>query len=74
MSANLKTKTYEYDKLGPYSHPIIGEIINKQWFASKRAEGAQNPQWFNPMPLEVIALVATAVSHTFIYLFVVIKF
>ena len=56
---------YEYNKLAPYSHPVIAEALNRQWFNSKRSEGAKMTTLFKPIPLTVIALIATAVSQQF---------
>lgn len=53
---------YEYNKLAPYSHPVNAEALNRQWFNSKWSEGAKMTTLFKPIPLTVIALIATAVS------------
>ncbi|KAF7793818.1 hypothetical protein EIP86_004939 [Pleurotus ostreatoroseus] len=47
---------------GMYGHPIFEHIIARQWFAQADDEGCGlYSSQFNPMPLPVIALVATAV-------------
>lgn len=47
-----------------YRHPIILKLISIQWFKgpSSEAAGIYAPA-FNPIPLPLIALVATAVSR-----------
>ncbi|EPQ53845.1 hypothetical protein GLOTRDRAFT_131175 [Gloeophyllum trabeum ATCC 11539] len=49
---------------GFYSHPIFVEIIAKQWFdpTKKTSDGIKYVDAFNPIPLPVLALVATAIE------------
>lgn len=57
----MLVKTYECNMLAPYSHPIIAEILKKKWFSSKKAKGAVYKKNFDPIPLVLIALIATVV-------------
>ncbi|TDL22033.1 hypothetical protein BD410DRAFT_803848 [Rickenella mellea] len=50
------------DNQKPYMHPIIAEILQKQWFSSKRAEGYKFREKFNPIPLALIAIIVTGVE------------
>ena len=50
-----------FDQQKPFSHPIIEELIQKQWFSESVSEGAKYRQIFNPIPMEIICLVCTVV-------------
>ncbi|KAF7795598.1 hypothetical protein EIP86_006761 [Pleurotus ostreatoroseus] len=59
-----KTFTFKIPekRQGMYGHPIFEQIIARQWFAHPDSEGCgRYSREFNPMPLPLIALVATAV-------------
>ncbi|EJD51485.1 hypothetical protein AURDEDRAFT_159218 [Auricularia subglabra TFB-10046 SS5] len=47
-----------------YRHPVIGQVIRKVFFQQHHQLGTLEPEKnkFNPMPVEVIALVATALA------------
>ncbi|KIO16905.1 hypothetical protein M407DRAFT_33447 [Tulasnella calospora MUT 4182] len=68
MVNRLKHKmTYVFsntlERKGPYGNPMIQILINSLFFEGKRKSDAiANPIPWNPMPLPVIALVATAVE------------
>ncbi|KIO19239.1 hypothetical protein M407DRAFT_11502 [Tulasnella calospora MUT 4182] len=50
-----------FERKGPYGNPIFQILINSLFFEGKRKSDAiTNPVPWNPMPLPVIALVATA--------------
>ncbi|KIO19581.1 hypothetical protein M407DRAFT_30773, partial [Tulasnella calospora MUT 4182] len=52
-----------FERKGPYGNPIFQILINSLFFEGKRKSDAiTNPVPWNPMPLPVIALVATAVE------------
>lgn len=55
----LKNQTRDNQK--PYMHPIIAEVLQKQWFSSKKAEGYKLREKFNPIPLALIAIIITGV-------------
>ena len=46
---------------GMYQHPIIQKAINTMWFANKHDEGVSFYGYFNPVPIEALAFVLTAV-------------
>lgn len=46
---------------GMYQHPIIQKAINTMWFANKHDEGVSFYAYFNPVPIEALAFVLTAV-------------
>ncbi|KAG8918255.1 hypothetical protein FRC02_002498 [Tulasnella sp. 418] len=46
---------------GVYRNPLIQQIISNQWFSKRNPEAQQHPIQFNPIPLETIALVCTAI-------------
>ncbi|KAF8523389.1 hypothetical protein JB92DRAFT_3140775 [Gautieria morchelliformis] len=48
--------------MGIYAHPILQEIINEQWFDSKKADGIKYSASFHPIPNASIGLVFTAVE------------
>ena len=50
-----------FNQQKPFSHPIIKELIQKQWFSESVSEGAKYRQIFNPIPIEIICLVYTVV-------------
>ncbi|TDL13157.1 hypothetical protein BD410DRAFT_847274 [Rickenella mellea] len=50
------------DNQKPYMHPIIAEVLQKQWFFSKKAEGYKFRERFNPIPLALIAIIVTGVE------------
>ena len=52
------------DNQKPYCHPLIGEILAKQWFGSKGAEGSKFSDKFNPVPLALVALITTGVGFS----------
>lgn len=51
------------DVQAPFMHPIIKDIICRQWFCSGTAEGVRlsSAHLFKNVPLPLIALVVTAV-------------
>jgi hypothetical protein len=52
-------------KLGLYQHPIIQKVVNRCWFNNSRDEGIVYADLFDPLSVEAIALVLTAVSGFF---------
>lgn len=50
-------------KTGIYKTELIQDGINVMWFANRSDEGIIYNKYFNPMPIKVIALMLTAVSH-----------
>ncbi|KAH9954064.1 hypothetical protein BC827DRAFT_80429 [Russula dissimulans] len=46
----------------PYRHPIIQKAINITWFQNKNSDGIVLHEYFNPMPIQVIALALTVVE------------
>ena len=40
----------------------IQASINRMWFSSSTSEGARFPKYFNPISVEMLALVLTVVS------------
>ena len=46
---------------GMYQHQIIQKAINAMWFANKHDEGVRFYAYFNPVPIEALASVLTAV-------------
>lgn len=62
MTLNLfKLQIQSRDNQKPYMHPIIAEVLQKQWFSSKKAEGYKFREKFNPIPLALIAIIVTGV-------------
>jgi hypothetical protein len=55
----------KFDPLKPLGNPIIRHIIQRQWFSTGRAEGvrAVSSAEFRDIPLPILALVLSAVSH-----------
>ena len=62
-----------FDQQKPFSHPIIEELIQKQWFSESVSEGAKYRQIFNPIPIEIICLVCTVVI-VLSYLYLIIYY
>ncbi|KAG2063500.1 hypothetical protein BDR04DRAFT_1037798, partial [Suillus decipiens] len=54
-------------KKGIYKTELLQLGINIMWFANRHNEGVVYHEYFNPMPIEVIALVLTTVSLLFLY-------
>ena len=52
---------------GLYQHPIIQKIVNRCWFNNSRDEGIVYADLFDPISVEAIALVLTAVGGFFLY-------
>ncbi|KAG1775616.1 hypothetical protein EV702DRAFT_972693, partial [Suillus placidus] len=52
-------------KSGIYKTELLQLGINVMWFANRHDEGVVHHKYFDPMPVEVIALVLTAVSFLF---------
>ena len=50
---------------GMYQHPIIQKAINAMWFANKHDEGVRFFSYFNPVTIEALAFVLTAVCFMF---------
>ena len=44
-----------------YKQPLIAKIIALQWFGDKKAVGIRYPQYFNPLTVQLLAFVLTAV-------------
>ena len=49
---------------GIYKHPIIQKAVNAMWFKNKRDEGITYSDLFNPISVNSIALILTAVSDS----------
>jgi hypothetical protein len=58
------------ERKGMYQHPIIQKVVNVMWFQNKHDEGPRFPEMFNPMPVQAIALVLTAVRIFYILMWV----
>ncbi|KAF7795495.1 hypothetical protein EIP86_006657 [Pleurotus ostreatoroseus] len=57
------TFTIPEKRQGMYGHAIFEHIISRQWFANASSDGCgRYSKEFNPIPLPLIALVATAVQ------------
>ncbi|KAG2339091.1 hypothetical protein BDR05DRAFT_892327, partial [Suillus weaverae] len=50
-------------KTGIYKTKLLQDGINVMWFANRSDKGIIYNKYFNLMPIKVIALVLTAVSH-----------
>ena len=62
-----------FDQQKPFSHPIIKELIQKQWFSESVSEEAKYRHIFNPIPMEIICLVCTVVI-VLSYLYLIIYY
>ena len=62
-----------FNQQKPFSHPIIEELIQKQWFSELISEGAKYKQIFNPIPIKIICLVYTVVI-VLSYLYLIIYY
>jgi hypothetical protein len=60
-------------KKGLYQHPIIQKVVNRCWFNNSRDEGIVYADLFDPLSVEAIALVLTAV-RCFFYIFISINY
>ncbi|KAG1876867.1 hypothetical protein C8R48DRAFT_590841, partial [Suillus tomentosus] len=49
-------------KTGLHKSKLLQDGINVMWFANQNNEGIVYPKYFDPMPVEVVALVITCVS------------
>ncbi|KAG0703294.1 hypothetical protein DFH29DRAFT_998587 [Suillus ampliporus] len=49
-------------KTGIYKTELLQDGINVMWFANQSDEGIVYNQYFNPMPIKVIALTLTAIE------------
>ncbi|KAG2128348.1 uncharacterized protein EDB93DRAFT_1052400, partial [Suillus bovinus] len=49
-------------KTGIYKTELLQDSINVMWFANRSDEGIVYNQFFNPMPIKLIALMLTTVS------------
>ncbi|KAG1837061.1 hypothetical protein F4604DRAFT_1530752, partial [Suillus subluteus] len=49
-------------KRGIYKTELIQSAINNMWFANRSDEGVIHGRYFNPLPVELLALILTAVS------------
>ncbi|KAG1818054.1 uncharacterized protein BJ212DRAFT_122398 [Suillus subaureus] len=49
-------------KMGIYKMELLQLGINVMWFANRHDEGVIHHKYFNPMPIEVIALVLTTIE------------
>jgi hypothetical protein len=68
---HIQARTYDVQR--PLGHPIIKDLIVKQWFASGKGEGIRHPsaKLFKNIPPTLIALVLTSVSlykYTYTYI------
>ncbi|TFK53474.1 hypothetical protein OE88DRAFT_1733394 [Heliocybe sulcata] len=57
---NVESKTF--DALQPLGHPALETIIQSQWFASSKSDGARYPARFRNIPAPVWALAMTALE------------
>ena len=62
-----------FDQQKPFLHPIIEELIQKQWFSESVSKGAKYRQIFNPIPMEIICLVCIVVI-VLSYLYLIIYY
>ena len=62
-----------FNQQKPFLHPIIKELIQKQWFLELVSEGAKYRQIFNPIPIENICLVCIVVI-VLSYLYLIIYY
>ncbi|KAG1902164.1 uncharacterized protein F5891DRAFT_949248 [Suillus fuscotomentosus] len=49
-------------KCGIYKTGLIQEAVNDMWFANRSDEGIVYAKYFDPLPVQTIALILTAVS------------
>lgn len=49
-------------KHGIYKTGLIQEAMNHMWFANRCDEGIVHAKYFDPLPVQTIALILTAVS------------
>ncbi|KAG1779235.1 hypothetical protein EV702DRAFT_966204 [Suillus placidus] len=49
-------------KSGIYKTELIQAAVNDMWFANRNDEGVIHGRYFEPLPVEIIALILTAVS------------
>jgi hypothetical protein len=49
-------------KCGIYKTELIQSAINDMWFANRSDEGIVYAKYFDPLPVQTIALILTAVS------------
>ncbi|KAG2743289.1 hypothetical protein P692DRAFT_201692834, partial [Suillus brevipes Sb2] len=49
-------------KRGIYKTGLIQEAMNHMWFANRCDEGIVHAKYFDPLPVQTIALILTAVS------------
>ena len=60
-----------FNQQKPFLHPIIKELIQKQWFSELVSEGAKYRQIFNPIPIENICLVyIVVIVLSYLYLII----
>lgn len=57
---DLQTKTY--NKKLPYTHPLIQNLIVRQWFTNRKPEGVNFLDAFKNIPVPLLALTLTGVS------------
>ena len=62
-----------FNQQKPFLHPIIKELIQKQWFSELVSKGAKYRQIFNPIPIENICLVCIVVI-VLSYLYLIIYY
>ena len=62
-----------FDQQKPFSHQIIEELIQKQWFLELVSEEVKYRQIFNPIFIEIICLVYTVVI-VLSYLYLIIYY
>jgi len=58
----FKIGDHGYRPRYPYRHPIIQTVVNILWFQDKDDVGVVFHEYFDPIPLKVIALVAAVVE------------
>ncbi|TFK45197.1 hypothetical protein OE88DRAFT_1740513 [Heliocybe sulcata] len=58
----LDVEKQTYDGLQPLGHPALENIIQSQWFASSKSDGARYPVRFRNIPAPVWALAMTAME------------
>ncbi|KAG1858161.1 hypothetical protein F4604DRAFT_1931188 [Suillus subluteus] len=49
-------------KCGIYKTELIQSAINNMWFANRSDEGVIHGRYFNPLPVELLALILTAIE------------
>ncbi|KAG1791926.1 uncharacterized protein HD556DRAFT_1240024, partial [Suillus plorans] len=50
-------------KCGIYKTELIQSAVNDMWFVNRSDEGVIHSRYFEPLPVEIIALILTAIEY-----------